>query len=146
MNNMDQALSDLNSSVRLNPKFGLAYYTRGILKAEVKDFRGAIDDYGSAIALNPNDTDARYMRAEAKINMNDQNGAILDLNKTLEINPDHVNASRLLYRLNQSSSQNGGTDPGDPVRTMELLDARNAANQGNLYPMQMYKKKYGSSY
>lgn len=142
--NPQKALSDLNLSVKLNPSFERAFFTRGVLKAETKDFRGAIADYSTALTLEPNYTDACYMRAEAKLCANDPNGAKRDLMMTLKIDPDYCNASRLLARLDQPVSERDNS--WDTVRTMELLDARDAYNRGDFGPMSAYRRKYGTSF
>jgi tetratricopeptide (TPR) repeat protein len=48
----NDAISDYNKVIRLDPSFSFAYYNRGTLKAYMKDFEEAMDDFDKAIKEN----------------------------------------------------------------------------------------------
>lgn len=55
----------LTEAVRLNPRFGAAYLQLGILRAEQRDFPGAIARYEQAIRTVPQLEEAHYRLAQA---------------------------------------------------------------------------------
>jgi tetratricopeptide (TPR) repeat protein len=87
------AIADYTKAIELNPKYGLAFYNRGVSKFALKDNSGAIADYTKAIEINPNDYDAYSNRGVAKKNLQDYYGAIADYTKAIEINPKHDDAN-----------------------------------------------------
>jgi tetratricopeptide (TPR) repeat protein len=61
------------------------YYNRGLSKANLLDYRGAIADYTLAIKLNPKLTEAYLNRGIVKNILKDKNGACLDWSKAGEL-------------------------------------------------------------
>lgn len=60
------------------------YYERGLSKAKLEDYEGAIEDFTKAIELNPNDSNAYNKRGFSKIYVDDRS-ASEDLIKIDEI-------------------------------------------------------------
>jgi tetratricopeptide (TPR) repeat protein len=58
----EKAISDLNETIRLNPKDATAYYNRSSVYAEKGDNDKAISDLNEAILLDPKDAQAYYFR------------------------------------------------------------------------------------
>ena len=52
--NFNQAISDANKAIQLNPNFAKAYHNRGVTYAMMDNFNQAISDANKAIQLNPN--------------------------------------------------------------------------------------------
>ena len=50
-----EAIADFDKAIELNPKDARAYYNRGVVKDELKQYKEAIADYDKAIELNPKD-------------------------------------------------------------------------------------------
>ncbi len=64
----EEAISDLNQAIIINPRNLLAYKLRGLVKRELEDFEGAILDFTQAIKINPKNAESYYFRGEAKLN------------------------------------------------------------------------------
>ncbi|WP_232200043.1 tetratricopeptide repeat protein [Synechococcus sp. CC9616] len=90
------AIADYTKAIKINPRFGLAYYNRGFAKEYSGDSKGAILDYTKAIELNPDDANAYANRGDLKYDMDDNPGAIADYDKSLVINP--LNRRAYAYR------------------------------------------------
>jgi lipoprotein NlpI len=59
------AVGDLNEAIKLNPHMAEAYFARGSIYAEDKDYDRALPDFDQALSLNPALTDALHQRALA---------------------------------------------------------------------------------
>jgi len=59
MGNYEQALSDYNEAIRVNPKHTYAYYNRGIVYINKKDYDRAIADFEFVLSLEPNHSSAQ---------------------------------------------------------------------------------------
>ena len=59
------ATGDLDQAIKLNPHLAEAYFTRGSIHAEDRNFDRALLDFDEAISLNPVLTDAFHQRALA---------------------------------------------------------------------------------
>lgn len=64
------------------------YYSRGVEKEEIKDYKGEIADYTKAIEIDSNFSAAYNSRGNAKSGIYDYKGAIEDYNKAIEIDAD----------------------------------------------------------
>lgn len=58
------ALEDYAKSIALNPRNGLAYNNRGVIRNSFKDYKGALADYNMAIELEPGESRAYINRGE----------------------------------------------------------------------------------
>ena len=83
--NYDEALSDLNKAIKLQPDFAYAYYGRANLLALSGQLPEAYDDYTKAIELNPSFAEAYYNRGLIQIYMKDTRKGCLDLSKAGEL-------------------------------------------------------------
>lgn len=81
------ALPDSDSAVRLNPN-NASYHTRGVVKAALGDYDGAIDDLSDAIRLDPQDAIAYRDRGLAKAALGQKEAAKADFQKAKELDPD----------------------------------------------------------
>ena len=55
---ISRRIVDYTEAIRLNPKFGKAYYNRGIAYLEIGKCDKAVADLSEEIRLNPNDAKA----------------------------------------------------------------------------------------
>jgi tetratricopeptide (TPR) repeat protein len=85
--NLDEAITDWNEVIQLNPNNAKAYYNRGLAKADHHDPDGAMTDYNEAIQLDPKNGAAYNSRGYAKSQLGDLSGAILDYNQAIELDP-----------------------------------------------------------
>ncbi len=85
MNKNDLAITDLNKTIALNPKYSQAYLHRGILMVNNNDYNSAIKDFNKAILINPQYAFAYYDRAKVKLQLHDNGGACLDFNKANDL-------------------------------------------------------------
>lgn len=84
---LNAEIAELTELIEINPQDALAYYNRGVVKFELKDYQGAIADYTKAIEIDPMDAITYSNRCGAKLNLGNNKGAIDDCNKALEIDP-----------------------------------------------------------
>lgn len=84
-NNLKIALIDFDKAIELNPKYESAYFDRGNVKNDLKDYFGALRDYDKAIELNSNYTMAYYNRGLLKKSLNDFSNSIKDFDKAIEL-------------------------------------------------------------
>lgn len=82
---LQEALSDFDRLVELNPEDFYVYSLRADLKEKLEDMHGALLDYSKAIALNPYYSDLYSYRAAVKEKLGDSLGAKLDLEKFNEL-------------------------------------------------------------
>jgi len=83
----DEAISDYNKALQINPKLAEAYCARGrtyLLKGE---YEQAMSDLNKAIEMNPRLAEAYYNRGDAYGSKGQFDEALSDFNKALEINP-----------------------------------------------------------
>ena len=74
----EDAISDFNKAIEIDPNYGMAYTRRGAAKRRLKDYSGSIKDLNKAIELNPYDTLAYSLRGISKDRLGDKNGACED--------------------------------------------------------------------
>ena len=83
----DQAISDYTKAVKIDPKFALAYFTRGVVYDNKGQYDQAISDFTKALKINPKFAQAYYARGVVYMNKGQDDQAISDFTKALEINP-----------------------------------------------------------
>jgi tetratricopeptide (TPR) repeat protein len=90
--NYDEAISDYNRAIELNPEFSEAYYTRGSAYDRKGQYNHAIDDYTKAIELNPYFVEAYSNRGVANGIIGRYDRSISDLKKAIEIRPNFADS------------------------------------------------------
>ena len=89
----DQAISELNKAIEMNPKFAEAYLNRGIVYAQAKgQYDQAISDFSKAIEISPQFAKAYKDRGFAYYKKGQYDQAISDYSKAIEINPRFADA------------------------------------------------------
>jgi tetratricopeptide (TPR) repeat protein len=94
----DEAISDYNESIRLNPKDSATYNHRGISWADKGEYDIAISDYNEAIRLDPKYYQSYGSRASAWHNKGDYDKAIADYNEIIRLDPKIAKAYGLRGR------------------------------------------------
>ncbi|MEG1983316.1 MAG: tetratricopeptide repeat protein [Alistipes sp.] len=81
----DEAIADLNKTIKLYPNFAYSYYNRANLMALSGKLPEAFADYCQAIALNPSFAEAYYNRGLVQLFMKDTRKGCLDISKAGEL-------------------------------------------------------------
>lgn len=87
-----EAISDYDMAVKINPKYPDAYYNRGKLCKELGDYQQAMKEYSIAIELNPKYVNAYNNRGNLYFELRDAPQAIRDYNTAIQLNPRNVDA------------------------------------------------------
>ncbi len=74
------------------------YVERGISKAQLKNYQGAIADFNKVIEFDPKNWEAYLERGNAKIQLNDKNGACLDWRTVVELGYGFGDANDLIEK------------------------------------------------
>lgn len=90
--NIQQAISDFDKAIEINPNFEEAYNNRGIAYKDQGNIQQAISDYSRAIKANPNVAIAYNNRGNAHISQGDIQQAISDYGRAIEINSNFEDA------------------------------------------------------
>ena len=80
-------MGELNEAIKLNSQIAEAYFTRGSIYAEDKDYDRALQDFDQAISLNPVLTEAFHQRALAHRGKLAFSQALKDLNTAIGMEP-----------------------------------------------------------
>jgi len=83
----NQAISDFNRALEINPKYAEAYNERGIVYDDKGQYDQAISDYTKAIEINPKFAIAYNNRGGVYDDKGQYDQAISDYTKAIEINP-----------------------------------------------------------
>ena len=86
----EQAISDFNRALDLNPDYAWVYGSRGVVYRTLRDYERAITDFGRAIELNPAYAWAFGSRGVTFHFLNDYERAIADFDRAIEIDPDYT--------------------------------------------------------
>ena len=96
----DEALRDLDHALALSPGLAITVLgTRGTLRAQMGDYRGAVADLDRVIAAGSAAPAALHARAISRLQTGDSLGARADLRETLRRDPANANATTLLRVL-----------------------------------------------
>lgn len=105
MGNVDNAISDYNKAIQLEPNYFSPYNNRGNVAFQLKDYPKALDDYDMAIRLNKDAAAPHRNRGLALFQQGKCKPAIMSYKTALQIDPyffevhnDLRRATRALYR------------------------------------------------
>ena len=101
----EEAISDYNQAVLLDPNNADAHYNLGTTKADLERYAEAIADYNQAIRLDPDYANAYYSRGFAKAKTKQYIKAMRDFTKAMKLK---LFQSKLLSRMlgTQSPEEN----------------------------------------
>jgi len=90
--NFNQALSDDDKAILINPKLLYPYDDRGLIYAKEGRFDDAILEYTKAIDLNPYFAEVYYNRGNSYYQLDNYQQALNDFNEAIIVNPEYVDA------------------------------------------------------
>ncbi|NMF60513.1 tetratricopeptide repeat protein [Pseudanabaena yagii] len=88
----EEAITDFDKAIELNPNYVKAWFNRGIAKGNLKRHKEAIADFDKVIELNPNHVKGWVNRGTAKGNLQRYEESISDYDKAIQINPNYAEA------------------------------------------------------
>ena len=94
---LDLVMRDYETVIKLNPDFVYAYFNRGNIYCQQKDYRMALADYNEAIKRNPDFAEAYFNRGLTRLYLGDTNRGIEDLSKAGELGI--VNAYSIIKKM-----------------------------------------------
>ena len=83
----DKSFQDINKAIELNTNYAKAYYQRGWIYYEQKNYDAAIKDFDKTIELEPNNFRFYENRGMIYCDIKNYDAAIRDLSKAIELNP-----------------------------------------------------------
>ncbi len=86
-----RAIECLTRAIALDPRHGMAYYNRGIVRSRLGDLKGALADHTAALAIRPG-SEAFTARGAVKHSLGDVDGALADFEAAIKGNPKAKNA------------------------------------------------------
>ena len=90
--NPTDAMMYYTQAIRNDPNNAEAYFYRGNLFVERKDYDSAIADYSDAIRIDPNIRNAYYNRGKAYSDKDDLDHAIIDYTSAIRVDPNYADA------------------------------------------------------
>jgi|GEM_PF-6514300 len=84
---LNKAIEEFDSSIRMRPDFARAYWARGKAYFEKKDHKRATTDYDTAIKLDPKVPEYYDDRGDARLALGQWEGAISDYKKATVVDP-----------------------------------------------------------
>ncbi len=125
----DQAISDFNKALEINPSYAEAYNNRGAVYSRKGQNDEAISDYSKAIEIDPEGVKAYNNRAWEYTLKLQYDQAISDLKKAHEINPGNAdiynNLAWVLATAKVSAFRDGKKAVELALRACELSDWKN---------------------
>jgi tetratricopeptide (TPR) repeat protein len=91
----ENAISDFNKAIELDPGVTLCYFARGQIYLEKKQIDKAITDFNKTIESIPNLIDTYIFRGSAYFIGGQIDKAIVDYNKAIEMKPDYADIYNL---------------------------------------------------
>jgi len=64
-------ISDIDSGVKVNPRFAIAYYNRGLARLQLGDYEGSFADHTRALVIDPELFKAYHYMGMAKYRLGD---------------------------------------------------------------------------
>jgi tetratricopeptide (TPR) repeat protein len=84
----NKAITDLSTTIRLNPKYRMAFLRRGFVYFTIRKFNLAIADYTSEINNYPNEIESYYNRACVYTEALKYDLALKDFDKVINLKPN----------------------------------------------------------
>ncbi|MEI7661775.1 MAG: tetratricopeptide repeat protein [Bacteroidota bacterium] len=100
--NYENPMIFYNYTIKSNPASAMALSNRGLIRADLKDFQGAIADYDQALALKHDYSRAYVNKGIALSTLKDPKGAIEQYNEALKYEPDLFQS-----HFNKANAQSG---------------------------------------
>lgn len=91
-NDFQNALADLNTAIKLEPRHASLYINRAYARYKLDDYFGAMADFDYAIGLEPANDVALFNRALLLTEVGDNDRALKDYDRILELDADNIRA------------------------------------------------------
>lgn len=82
---MSRIMADLDKAIELSPRFAMAYYNKGNLLLEGRDYTSALSAYNKAIEHKPDLGEAYYNRGYVYFRLGNKEAGSADLSKAGEL-------------------------------------------------------------
>jgi tetratricopeptide (TPR) repeat protein/V8-like Glu-specific endopeptidase len=112
-----EAIVDLSTVLKLDPKNDAAYRDRGIAKVQLNRYLEAVTDFSAAITLDPNEGVTYFGRSTAYIFLGEYSEALLDINKALQLKSPSISENQLYASRSRIYALSG-----DPINSIKDLD------------------------
>jgi tetratricopeptide (TPR) repeat protein len=87
-----EAINEFNKALSIDPKFAMAYASRGVTFHYLGEYTTAIKDYSQAIRINPSDATFYNNRGASYQKLEKHQQAIEDFDQAIRIDPKHAPA------------------------------------------------------
>jgi tetratricopeptide (TPR) repeat protein len=131
LGNNQEAISDYDKAIAINPQYAPAYNNRGIAKSALGNKQEAISDYDKAIAIDPQFAVAYSNRGLAKSALGNNQGAISDYDKAIAIDPKMAQAYiNRGFAKSELGNKQGAISDYDKAIALDPQDAKAYVNRG----------------
>lgn len=121
---LQQALTDYNQAIKLNPHQTASYQARAHLQRLLGQPAAALADYNALIRLNPQDPTRYSDRAELHYHLGQHQAAIQDANAALKLNPHQPDTYQIRAQAKQAIGDHSGAQ-ADQQQATQLWQALN---------------------
>lgn len=84
----DQAITELQQAIKIDPNFAEAHYELGVLCHEKEDYKAAFREFQQAVTINPDYAEARFRLGIIYQVLRGYSQAITEFEEVLRINPN----------------------------------------------------------
>ncbi len=143
---LDKAVNDLTTALRLDPTLHEVYRLRGLARAQQGDWAGLRDDSSAALQHFPASAELRNLRGTACYRLQDYDGALADFEQAIRLEPHRHEA---FYNRGLLRQQKGALDEAlvDFQQAMRLnSDFSEAARTIDVLQRQIAQQKARSQF
>lgn len=142
-----EALSQFDKALLVDPKNVFALYHRGVVYYEQEQYQNAIDEFNRALDIDPNDLPSLNGRALSYYKLGKEQQSLADFDKAIAIDPNYPNAGiRIGYQVTHDKADdveydgdvilflinNNRWQPGIVVTNNMLKNAKNDKDKASL--------------
>lgn len=91
-NHPKEAFDEVNEIIRHNRTYFDAYLLRGVMKAKLGNYEGAVSDFNKCVKLDPKNPKGYYNRGLAHAYLDEIKQAIKDFTLSIDLDPINANA------------------------------------------------------
>ncbi len=129
----EKAIAELSKAIQTNPQDSNAYYNRGNVYLEIKEYDKAIVDFSKLIEINPQYAEAYNDRGYAYYLKKDYDKAITDYSKAININPKLLKSYHNRKEAYRAIDKNDlATADAQKIKDLEYIEPDYSKN---LYPV-----------
>jgi len=114
-----RALADFDEAIKLNPKLGVAYNGRGVVKARAGQYDDAIGEFSAALSNQPGLPVAYLNRGIFRLATQRYGAAVDDLSRYSRMAPGHAFAALYLYVARSRQGNNGTAELARQLAPLE---------------------------